>query len=465
MKVNLAGYNVESDLVDDAGKRIGVEFTPEVISAAYARISRDPRNVSVLRKEARTQVDKARRSNESIVFGLGHSSIAEHAVFNFDVMGISRLAVEAVEQFRLASYTEKSQRYIKLGKDHVLPEEIKGSIHEGEFLRLLEELTESYEKLYCAIVSSGSDKGVAKEDARYLMPMATTSQLGMTVNARELEYMISRLASHPLDELRRFSSMLSKIARKKAPSLVKYHGPTEYFGQVARSGYESTLPPAALRHNGGDIVRLLDHTEDGDIMLTASLLFATRGIPFRKALDKARSMGAEELRNVICGTMEMMQAHDGVRREFENIRMLFELVVSSSCYAQLKRHRMTTQIVQPYSTFLGVSVPASVRKAGAIGIFREAVRKSERLYRRLGRFDRHVSEYVLTNAHRRRVLLGISLRELYHFSRLRSDGHAQWEIREISEGMCRLAADLFPASTVLLVGKDEFDSVKKGLIT
>jgi len=463
MKVVLAGYNVESELVEEAGGRLGIEFTPEVISAAYARISRDPRSVTALRKEARTQVEKSRRSNDSIVFGLGHSSIAEHAVFNFDVMGVSRLAVEAIEQFRLASFTEKSQRYIKLAKDHLLPREVKGTILEKDFTRLLDELTDAYEKLYHAIVSSGEDAGVAKEDARYLMPLATTSQLGMTVNARELEYMISRLASHPLEELRRFSSKLSKIAAKKAPSLVKYHSASEYFEQIARSGYEKVVATASPGRPGRKTVELVAHTEDGDIMLAAALLFAGGEIAFGKALDAARRMRVGELRKVILGTMGMMKSHDGVRREFETINMLFELAVSSSCYAQLKRHRMTTQIVQPYSTALGVSMPESVRKAGAAGIFHKAIGRSERVHAKLQKLDPRVAEYALTNAHRRKVLLGINLRELYHFSRLRSDGHAQWEIREISEEMCNLAADAYPAAAALLGGKDEFDRLKKEL--
>lgn len=124
MRVILAGFNVETEILDEARKRFGESVTPEVISASYARISRDPRSVATLRAEARGAVEKARRSNERIVFGLGHASVAEHAVLNFDVMGVSRLAVEEIEHFRLASYTEKSQRYVRLDRDIVMPSEI-----------------------------------------------------------------------------------------------------------------------------------------------------------------------------------------------------------------------------------------------------------------------------------------------------------------------------------------------------
>ncbi len=110
MKVLLSGYNFDADIINELKKKAGWEkdnVTPETLSAAYARISRDPRDIEELRKEAREEVDKSRKSNEAIIFGLGHSSVAEHAYFNFDIIGLSRLAVEQVQKFRMASFTEK----------------------------------------------------------------------------------------------------------------------------------------------------------------------------------------------------------------------------------------------------------------------------------------------------------------------------------------------------------------------
>ena len=73
-------------------------LTPETLSAAYARTSRDPRPINLLREESRFWISKARRSNRRIVFGMGHASIAEHAVFNIDIIGVSRLIAEYIQQ-------------------------------------------------------------------------------------------------------------------------------------------------------------------------------------------------------------------------------------------------------------------------------------------------------------------------------------------------------------------------------
>ena len=75
MKILLAGYNIDIDLIQMA-KEVGVsaeQLTPETISAAYARISRSPDMVYTLRRKAREEVEKARRSNKNIIFNLNTS--------------------------------------------------------------------------------------------------------------------------------------------------------------------------------------------------------------------------------------------------------------------------------------------------------------------------------------------------------------------------------------------------------
>ena len=126
MEVLLAGYNVDYDIIREiAAEHPGrQDLTPETVAAAYARISRNPRPVNELRALARGEVEKARASNRNIVFEMGHSSIAEHAVFNLDVLKVSRLLVEEIEKFRLVSYTEKSQRYVLFKDDFTIPAEI-----------------------------------------------------------------------------------------------------------------------------------------------------------------------------------------------------------------------------------------------------------------------------------------------------------------------------------------------------
>jgi hypothetical protein len=69
------------------------------------------------------------------------------------------------------------------------------------------------------------------------------------------------------------------------------------------------------------------------------------------------------------------------------------------------------------------------------------------------------ADYVLTNAHRRRALLKLNVRELYHISRLREDGTAQWEIRKAASEMSRLAKKAMPLACLMLGGKDAYPGI------
>ena len=64
--------------------------------------------------------------------------------------------------------------------------------------------------------------------------------------------------------------------------------------------------------------------------------------------------------------------------------------------------------------------------------------------------------YVLTNSHRRRVLMTTNLRDLYHFARLREDSHAQWDIRDLATRIGQEVTRAMPLGALLLCGKDHF---------
>jgi flavin-dependent thymidylate synthase len=458
MKVVLAGFNVEAAILEHARERFGEVVTPEVISASYARISRDPRSVGMLRREARRSVERARASNERIVFGFGHASIAEHAVLNVDVTGVSRLAVEGIEHFRLASFTEKSQRYIRLDRDFVVPVEVRAEKLERQFRALVASLHRSYEAAVRAIAATGAELGVAKEDARYFMPLATATQLGMTVNARELEYMIGRLAAHPLDELRRFSSAAYRMARTHIPSLVRHPVPSRHVADMGAARVE--IMKGTSRRIGSTArtgqVRLIDVTPDAEERLAASIIFSSGGGSLERAARIASRIAPDEREQLIAMTMRRLGPNDAVWREFETVQFVYELVVSASCYAQLKRHRIATLIPQPYDLSLGLSIPETFVGAHATALLERSAARVERFYRAHMGCLGPATEYALLNAHRRRALLVLNLRELYHFSRLRSDESAQWEIRRVSDEMARLAAMKVPAGARWLGGKDAF---------
>jgi thymidylate synthase ThyX len=475
MEVRLAGFNLDAETIRELTQGTGRDdITPETLSAAYARISRDPRPPRFLRKIARREVARARRSNRTIVFGMGHHSIAEHAVFNFDLMDISRLAIEEIESFRLCSYTEKSQRYVALGDDYILPRELLASHNRQLFTETIHYQNQEHRRLYMALSGSqppspsrpgkrSQREEKALEDSRYLKSLATPGQLGLTLNARNLELIIRRFASHPLAEIRGIGYRLYRLSHRIAPSLILFADPNPYDRNV----------PDAVSSLAENHVKQIDHhpdhdpecatlcswTSDADDMVLTALLHRSST---RKFTDCHRAVGrlsSEEQEVIVRAACHKMQFYDAPPREFEYARLVYELVVSASCFAQLKRHRMMTLTAQQYDPSLGVAIPPSVCTVGMEDPFMKVIQRTNAAYEQLRQTSPEAASYVLTNAYRRKVLVEVSARELYHISRLREDTHAQWEIRGVVGRMVELAREVMPITMLLIGGKDRYEEI------
>ncbi len=484
MKVFLAGYNVDTavlqDMQDKAGKR--EDLTPEVLSAAYARISRDPRPINEIRKSAREEVEKSRKSNATIIFKMGHHSVAEHAVFNLDIIGVSRYVMEEVEKFRLCSYTEKSQRYITLDKDFVIPKEIKGTGFEPMFVDMIAEQNEAYfkllDKLKEHVFSKHSElaanpknhnllEGWAKEDARYITSLATESQVGQTINARNFELLLRRFASHPLTEVRDLGRALYEQIAEVAPSIVIFHEANDFdkntFAQIKETAGGFLKQESQNSGTNAQEVKLVEFPQNADTIVAASLLHVASNLSYEKCRSVVEKLSPAEQKKIFMSAWKNMQFYDSVPREFEYVDLTYNIVLSSACFGQLKRHRMSTITTQGYDPNLGNTVPDAIKEIGMEPFFMEIVEKTNKVYETIHKEIPLAAPYILTNSHRKRVLIKVNARELYHISRLREDAHAQWDIRNVSRAMTDQAKKEMPGVFEFIGGKDRHREIYKSL--
>jgi len=309
---------------------------------------------------------------------MGHHSVAEHAVFNFDVIGVSRLVIEEIEKFRLCSFTEKSQRYIKLDNDYIVPEEVKRAGQQRLFQETVKVQNALYHTLYRKLQPYFFDRfsdlaqdpkkqailnGWAKEDARYVLSLATVGQLGMTANARNLEFLFRRFASKDLAELKLLNKKLFALAKEVAPSIILFTDANDFDARTYKN-LEALSLPLLKRSNRTfkNLIGLVDHTPEGDSRLIAALLHTSSTLPYEGCLRKAKSLGNTEKKDLCLAAFRHMEFYDAVLREFEYLDLTFELIISATCFAQLKRHRMATLTAQPYNPNLGVTVGGRSRE-------------------------------------------------------------------------------------------------------
>ena len=111
-----------------------------------------------------------------------HDSVLEHVSVTFYVSGISRSCSHQLVRHRLASFVERSQRYAEpdfRGAWYVNP------FADGPESEVFKSAMESAMRTYITL----REMDVPPEDARFVLPEATKTDIAVTVNLRELDHM------------------------------------------------------------------------------------------------------------------------------------------------------------------------------------------------------------------------------------------------------------------------------------
>lgn len=180
----------------------------------------------------------------SMLMDIGHESPIEHVSFTFAVEGVSRTLTHQLVRHRMASFSQQSQRYVKLEQfDYIIPPAIEKNQKACEiFVQAMNEDQENYDKIVdalytqhlSALMSNGMDEKKASskaekmsiEDARYVFPNACETKIVFTMNARSLfNFFKHRCCNRAQWEIRALSIEMYKLVKVIAPTLFKNAGP------------------------------------------------------------------------------------------------------------------------------------------------------------------------------------------------------------------------------------------------
>jgi thymidylate synthase (FAD) len=165
--------------------------------------------------EIRQDAEKKPAEYLSKIVKNGHLSILEHNVYVFYVSGLSRVASHQLVRKRIASYSQQSQRYVDAKNfKAVIPKTIESSQFIEKYNMKLEECSNLYQEMV--------DGGIPKEDARFILPGATTTQLMVSMNAHSLvDFFVQRLCLRSQWEIRRLAEIMLEEAQKVSPLIFK----------------------------------------------------------------------------------------------------------------------------------------------------------------------------------------------------------------------------------------------------
>ena len=150
----------------------------------------------------------------------GHLSVTEHTSFTFSIGGVSRVLTHQLVRHRIASYSQQSQRYVEIDKPtFVIPPSIKKNKENlAEYSKFMDVAWRTYNLLL--------KRGIPPEDSRFVLPNATTTNITVTMNARELLHFFElRCCMRAQWEIRQIAWMMMDLVKKVAPIIFKNAGP------------------------------------------------------------------------------------------------------------------------------------------------------------------------------------------------------------------------------------------------
>lgn len=198
-------------------KLVGYTSSPEKLPAMAAILTH-----SKIKPEELAKTPKQRQSQvlEQVV-GLGHTSVIEHASFTFAISDVSRSLTHQLVRHRIASYSQQSQRYVNLNEpNYVIPPSIaKNAKTKNAYEETMSAIWDHYNKLLGLKIPA--------EDARYVLPNATCTNIMVTMNARSLlNFFELRCCLHAQWEIRMLANKMLQEVKKVAPLLFKKAGPS-----------------------------------------------------------------------------------------------------------------------------------------------------------------------------------------------------------------------------------------------
>ncbi|MDE6519012.1 MAG: FAD-dependent thymidylate synthase [Ruminococcus sp.] len=215
---------------------------PEKIAASAAKLCYSSSDIASIMDGL---TEEKTESFIDMLVSVGHESVMEHVSFTFGIEGISRACSHQLVRHRIASYSQKSQRYVNENAfEYITPPNIaENEEANAEFERVMRELNESYAKIADILtekhrqefISQGMDeknartkaRKLANEDARFILPNACETKIVVTMNVRSLfNFFHHRCCNRAQWEIRAVANEMLRICLETAPNIFRYAGPS-----------------------------------------------------------------------------------------------------------------------------------------------------------------------------------------------------------------------------------------------
>lgn len=409
MKINESGAFILSETKN--GERI---------VSCGGRISTRPGTAVELYKGA---TDKAKNLNlVQKVVSSGHKTILEHHYFNIAFNNVSIFVEQYLIEFRLASYTIKSGRYVNFSNAGF-------NLPDG-FTKEQKTILKSHYKKAFKVYDKFVAAGVPVEDARFVLPYGLKTNIYMSLNARELIHVICSMIygrGKHYEEIYKLGIQLKEQFDARYAGLVEVNA--KYYTDDLSASLEIKSEPCKkieyVNHNAS----LIAASEDAGTKLQE---FAK--VCGYKNFDFATALKDDKLSKLL--------EHFNYTFKVEN----FSLIILK----HYTRHRMQSLSTAPLALMANSNkfiIPESIGvNAELKEDFEKIIKENRRLFNKFieSEVSPYLMVYLMPHATAIDFVSTMNARELLHLMNLRTCNRAQWTIRYLACDMLKALKDKDP---------------------
>jgi thymidylate synthase ThyX len=411
------------------------------------------------------QTRKAEEFYERVLVGYGDDSVAELAGCHVAVEDISILATKTLQDARIGlSPLEKSTRYVYFDnkrEDGTWRYHREKTLMGSEFAKLYQETCDLCFQTYADLIPKISafviertprDKDTTEraykstiraktcDILRGLLPASTITNMGFFGDGRAFEYLLTKLYSDDLVEMRDIASLMQTELAKVIPSFVKRAN--DKYG-ISMQGYfrraREQTGQIAGRHDRvtqSGLVKLVEYDKDAERKAAAYALYPCMNCDLEEVFSIVGRMSGDERKSVIKAYInERENRRHKPGRAFEHVSYTFDICANYGAYRDLHRHRILTQERQYLNPHLGFKMPGEITEAGYEKEFRNVMETTKNAYEEIAKKYKREAQYVVPLAYNIRWYMALNLREAYHMLELRSGMQGHPDYREVAKMM------------------------------
>jgi thymidylate synthase ThyX len=465
---------------------------PEAVKGAmFARYSRTTKSLrrlfldefaddvaSIDAAEVAKASAKAAGIYERVFVEYGDDSVAQLGGVHLACEQSSQLLAKALEWGRLAAYLEQSTRYMRYDDKPggrwraTVPPEIRGTDLEAVYGSFLDEVLTTYGRMYEALEPWFRDRFpkqpedtdfvykqtiMAKtcDTLRMLLPAGTRSNLGIYATGQSYEQLLMRLAQHPLAEMREYGDLMLVELRKVIPEFLKRVDQpdrgvawTEYWRAVRERTQElADKLVGDIEPEERPLVNLVDYDSEGELKVTAAVLYAASDLPDDQLLAIVRGMTDAERAEILAASVgERGNRRHKPGRAWERTQYRFDVLCDYGAFRDLQRHRPLTLEWQRLTPRFGYDVPEAVVEAGLEADWHSVMERSRETHDAIAAAGLpDVAQYAVSMAYRIRFVMQMTAREAMHLTELRSQPAGHPVYRAVAQEMHRQIAQVHPS--------------------